>query len=74
MVTSHSTIMVLAVLGRAVKYQIPVGDCPEPLTICHVESGRYDRVVLVLPSEITALVVERRRCDGTRNDRRLINL
>ena len=67
-------IMVLAVLERAVKYQIQVGNCPELLTVRHVESGRYDRAFVIVPSEITVIVVEWRRCDGNRNDRRLISM
>ena len=66
--------MVLAVLGRAVKHQIPVGNRPELLTVRHVESGRYGRILVVLPSGVIALLVERRRCDGNRIDRRLIHM
>ena len=52
-------VMVLPILGCSVEHQIPVGDCPELLTVRDAESGRYDRVFVVLPNEVAALAMEK---------------
>ena len=67
-------VVVLAVLRRAVKYQIPVGYGRDYSASCHIESGRNSVVPVVQLSKIFALIMVWCRCRCNCDHRRLISM